>query len=90
MSAEPILVTDRVPRMWRACAKIHKAEGRAISLKFDMPPRPHTRPDALPPKTVDGFQRVDESLGISESFAAGRMGNASDFFISVMPETPAA
>jgi hypothetical protein len=80
MSAEPILVTDRAPRMSVRVSKIHKAEGGAIC--FGAITRADARTTAIPmrEKPVDGFQHVDESLGISESLANGAILQRISFF----------
>jgi hypothetical protein len=69
MSAEPILVTDLAPADVR-CArmKIHMAVDGAISLKRAERPGARWSVEDRRQNPVDRFQRVDESLGISDSW----------------------
>jgi hypothetical protein len=62
--------------------KIHMAMGGAISLKPD--PRTYRLWMTSPArqKTVDGFQRVDESLGISDSKRLDANATAVSFFLN--------
>jgi hypothetical protein len=80
MSAEPILVTDRAPRMSVRVSKIHKAVGGAIC--FGAIRRAYARTTAIPmrEKPVDGFQLGVESLGISESMVNGGIMQRISFF----------
>jgi hypothetical protein len=63
--------------------KIHKAKGGAIFLNGDgRSDRHHARRTALQ-KTVDGFQGVDESLGISDSRTVDAKATPLRFFLVV-------